>query len=70
MILRLIRIVLTDRFVQDDSCLISRGEFSLANRAWFRATDPYSISDLKAVCVLGQDNAGIYAESNSIFFEI
>lgn len=62
---RIVTVILTDGLVQDDSCPVSRGEFGLAdisNRAWFRAANPYSVSNFKAVCVLGQDDAGIYAD--------
>jgi len=66
-------VILTDRFVQDDSRPVTGGEFGLADVsdcAGFRAADPYSVSDFKAVCVLSQNDAGICARSKIIRFEM
>lgn len=65
--------VLTDGLVQDDSCPVPRCELGLAdvgNSAGFCAADPYSITDHKAFCVLGQNDAGICAGSKTILFEV
>lgn len=58
---------LTDRFVKDHSSPVSRCKLSFADigdGAWFRATNPYSISDNKAVRVLGKDHAVICSGRN------
>lgn len=64
--------VLTDRLVQDDPRPVSRRELGLADvgdRAGFRAADPHPVAYLKAVCVLGENDASICARSKRILFE-
>lgn len=65
--------ILTDGFVQDDSRPVPRRKLGLADvgdRARFRAADPYSVADLETVRILGQNDAGICAQSNRTLFEI